>query len=260
MYLLLACWATQVASLRHLGYRAQNPHHVKSRGAMLFMSNQSRQTSAAVEVCSFSMGCFWAPQKTFSNMDGVLDTMVGYSGGSSANPTYASVCGGDGHIETVRVVFDPAVVSYAQLLDVFMQETKDFQTQGQYQSVVWARSEDQRMVAESRLLVPGVPRVSGDPGGLIRPAEAFYPAEDYHDGYLAKAGPRNILLAVSLLGTLGPLLPPLPQSLSASISQTVLLNVPSWLHVQSIPAACSVLYIAIFVLERALDKRKEPIL
>jgi peptide-methionine (S)-S-oxide reductase len=175
--------------------------------------------------------------------------MVGYTGGPNTTPTYASVCSGDGHIETVRLVFDPKLVTYEQLLNVFMQDEQPTLA-GQYQSVLWPRSESQRAAAESRL----GSLAEGDQRTLVsmRPAETFFPAEEYHDKYLAKQGPRNFLLAVSLLGTLWPQLP-----LSASDAQTIAALVPGWLA--KAPAACSIAYLAIFIVERALDRGKEPI-
>ena len=150
-----------------------------------------------LETAMFGLGCFWGAEKAFWLTPGVSTTAVGYAGGFTPNPTYEEVCSGrTGHAEAVRVVYDPARVSYQDLLKVFW-ETHD-PTQGmrqgndvgtQYRSVIYTRSEEQRQAAErSRDDYQRVLNLAGY-GSItteVVPAREFYFAEDYHQQYLHK--------------------------------------------------------------------------
>ncbi|HEX3771092.1 MAG TPA: peptide-methionine (S)-S-oxide reductase MsrA [Polyangiaceae bacterium] len=145
----------------------------------------------------FGMGCFWGAEKKFWQLPGVYSTQVGYAGGSTPNPTYREVCsGGTGHTEVVRVVFDPAKVSYEELLRVFwenhdptqgMRQGNDVGTQ--YRSAVLVEGSEQQAAAEaSRAAYQPVLEKEGY-GAItteIEPVRDFYYAEDYHQQYLAK--------------------------------------------------------------------------
>jgi peptide-methionine (S)-S-oxide reductase len=154
---------------------------------------------AGSEVGEFALGCFWGEEKTFWQVPGVWVTAVGYQGGYTPNPTYDEVCSGrTGHAESVRVVFDPAKVSYEQLLTVFweshdptqgMRQGNDVGTQ--YRSAIFARTDAQRQAAEAsrdafqaRLRAAGYGEIKTDIVGP--PAPEFYFAEDYHQQYLDK--------------------------------------------------------------------------
>jgi peptide-methionine (S)-S-oxide reductase len=145
----------------------------------------------------FGMGCFWGAERRFWQLPGVYTTAVGYQGGSTPNPTYDETCTGlTGHTEAVRVVYDPAVISYDELLRVFW-ETHD-PTQGfrqgndlgtQYRSALYWTSEEQRTAAEasriryqSALTAAGLGAITTD----LLAAPTFYYAEAYHQQYLAK--------------------------------------------------------------------------
>lgn len=148
-----------------------------------------------MEKAIFAAGCFWGVEETFRQIDGVTSTAVGYTGGSLPNPTYHDVCtDATGHAEAVLVEFDPAKVSYEQLLEVFW-STHDPTTlnrQGpdvgtQYRSAIFFHSPEQESAAkaskeraQSRLSRPIVTQ--------ILPALPFYRAEEYHQQYLAKRG------------------------------------------------------------------------
>ena len=149
------------------------------------------------EIAEFGMGCFWGAEKLFWQIPGVISTSVGYSGGSTPNPSYEEVCTGrTGHIETVRVVFDPKRVSYADLLKVFWEEHDPTQgyRQGadrgtQYRSAILTHSEGQRREAEAsrtafqeRLTAVG----KGEITTQVEPAGDFFFAEAYHQQYLDK--------------------------------------------------------------------------
>jgi peptide-methionine (S)-S-oxide reductase len=145
----------------------------------------------------FGLGCFWGAEKKFWSLPGVIVTAVGYAGGHTPNPTYEEVCSGrTGHNEAVLVVYDPARVSYADLLKVFF-ESHD-PTQGmrqgndvgtQYRSGIYYYSEEQRREAETaaRAYAQALQaRGFGPVTTEIVPAPEFYFAEDYHQQYLAK--------------------------------------------------------------------------
>lgn len=152
---------------------------------------------AQMEMALFAMGCFWGAEKVFWQTKGVHSTSVGYAAGLTPNPTYREVRSGlTGHAEVVRVVFDPAVVRYEDLLRVFwenhdptqgMRQGNDIGTQ--YRSGVYWFSEAQRHAAETSrnsyqlaLTEAGLGRITTE----ILPAPKFYYAEDYHQQYLAK--------------------------------------------------------------------------
>jgi peptide-methionine (S)-S-oxide reductase len=144
---------------------------------------------------TFGGGCFWGVEVAFRNVPGVVDTAVGYEGGTVANPTYEQVCRKDtGHAEVVQVEFDPDEVSYEELLDVFFElhDPTQLNRQGwdvgsQYRSVIFTHSPDQEEAAvaararvQEQLDRPVVT--------VIEPATDFWRAEEYHQQYLVKNG------------------------------------------------------------------------
>ena len=151
-----------------------------------------------LKTATFGMGCFWGAERKFWELrDGIWITAVGYAGGQTPNPTYEEVCSGrTGHNEVVRVVFDPAKVSYAQLLKVFwenhnptqgMQQGNDVGTQ--YRSGIYCETgDDLRDARESMRLYADAlaARRMGAITTEIVDAPAYYFAEDYHQQYLAK--------------------------------------------------------------------------
>jgi peptide-methionine (S)-S-oxide reductase len=152
---------------------------------------------AGLQQAVFGMGCFWGAERKFWQAAGVHSTAVGYAGGFTPNPTYEEVCSGlTGHTEVVLVVFDPAQVSYEDLLRIFWENHDPTQgmrqgndTGTQYRSAVYTYGEDQRRAAEAsrdayqeRLRAAGYGAVTTE----IREAPEFYYAEDYHQQYLAK--------------------------------------------------------------------------
>jgi len=150
-----------------------------------------------MEMAVFGMGCFWGAERKLWNVNGVYSTAVGYAGGHTPNPTYHEVCSGlTGHNEVVRVVFDPKVVSYAELLKVFwenhdptqgMRQGNDVGTQ--YRSAIYYTDAAQRRAAEaSREAYQKVLSAAryGTITTEILPAPEFYYAEEYHQQYLEK--------------------------------------------------------------------------
>ena len=149
------------------------------------------------EKATFAAGCFWGVEAAFRQVPGVLDAAVGYSGGGFPDPTYEDVCTGrTGHAESVDVEFDPARVSYDQLLDVFWENhdptTKDRQGPDvgtQYRSAIFFHNPAQEKAAlqsKSRLEASG--RYRRPIVTEITPAQQFWRAEDYHQRYLEKRG------------------------------------------------------------------------
>nr|VFK68738.1 MAG: peptide-methionine (S)-S-oxide reductase [Candidatus Kentron sp. UNK]VFK73690.1 MAG: peptide-methionine (S)-S-oxide reductase [Candidatus Kentron sp. UNK] len=150
-----------------------------------------------MRMAMFGLGCFWGAERKFWQIKGVFTTAVGYAGGFTPNPLYEEVCSGmTGHNEVVRVLFDPSVVDYRELLRVFW-ETHD-PTQGmrqgndvgtQYRSQICTYDDEQQTLAlASRSAYQKVLSAAGLPGITteIIPAPAFYYAESYHQQYLAR--------------------------------------------------------------------------
>ena len=145
----------------------------------------------------FGAGCFWGVEATFRKIKGVTDAAVGYAGGTTENPTYEDVCTDEtGHAEVVYLEFDPAEVSYRQLLDVFWsnhdpttrnRQGPDFGTQ--YRSVIFYYTPEQKTAAEeSKDELERSGRFRRPIVTQIEPAPQFYRAEEYHQRYLEKRG------------------------------------------------------------------------
>jgi peptide-methionine (S)-S-oxide reductase len=150
-----------------------------------------------MELAQFGLGCFWGAERKFWNTPGVWSTAVGYSGGTTPNPTYEEVCSGrTGHTEAVLVVYDPAQVSYDELLRVFweshdptqgMRQGNDVGTQ--YRSAVYTYTPAQREAYERSKATYQERLTAAGYGGItteLADAPPFYYAEDYHQQYLAK--------------------------------------------------------------------------
>src|SRR5215471_18229976 len=149
------------------------------------------------EIAEFALGCFWGAEKSFWQTKGVITTAVGYEGGFTPNPSYEEVCSGrTGHAEAVRVVFDPKVIGYPELLKVFweshdptqgMRQGNDLGTQ--YRSAIFYHSSEQKAAAEESLAAYQQQLNQAGYGQIttqIVPAGEFYYAEDYHQQYLDK--------------------------------------------------------------------------
>jgi len=145
----------------------------------------------------FGLGCFWGAERVFWQLPGVYSTAVGYVGGYTKNPTYEEVCSGmTGHTEVVRVIYDPAKISYENLLKVFWEAHDPTQgmrqgndTGTQYRSAIYVTDEEQREEAEESKRVYQARLAAAGRGGItteIREAPEFFYAEDYHQQYLGK--------------------------------------------------------------------------
>ena len=150
-----------------------------------------------MEKAIFGAGCFWHIQDRFKKVKGVSSTSVGYSGGKKDAPTYEQVCTGDtGHAEVVEVDFDPSVVTYSELLDVFWSchdpTTKDRQGPDighQYRSVIYYLDDRQKKLAEESMNdMSKSGRFRDSIVTEIYPIKEYYKAEDYHQDYFDKKG------------------------------------------------------------------------
>ena len=145
------------------------------------------------ETAYFAGGCFWCITPTFKEMDGVLDVISGYSGGSEANPSYEDVkTQKTGHRETIRIDFDPSKVSFQELIDIFLQGVDPFDPDGQfidrghsYTLAVYCLNEEQRRIAEAG--IRELETAAGRPAAIaVEPFKGFYRAEEEHQDYFRK--------------------------------------------------------------------------
>lgn len=151
-----------------------------------------------IERADFGGGCFWGVEETFRVKPGVVETMVGYEGGHVDNPTYEQVCTHTtGHAETVQVEFDPAKISYSQLLDIFFEnhDPTQFNRQGldigeNYRSVIFYHNQEQKKLALDKIKeLEKTHKFERPIVTQVVEAKHFWPAEEYHQQYLHK---RNL--------------------------------------------------------------------
>ncbi len=154
----------------------------------------STQPPAGKEIATLGGGCFWCLEAVFDGLQGVESVESGYTGGKVANPTYKQVCSGDtDHAEVVRVTFDPKVISFREILEVFfaIHDPTTLNRQGndagtQYRSAMFYHSSEQKAVAERLIAELTAEKVFGDPIVTeVAPAQTFYVAEGYHQEYFA---------------------------------------------------------------------------
>ena len=164
------------------------PARATPESAFTFSAPTEQSTATAI----FAGGCFWCMEKPFDELPGVMATTSGYIGGTIANPTYREVsAGGTGHLEAVRVTYDPNQVSYEDLLAVFWQNVDPLDSRGQfcdkgsqYHSAIFYQNDAQAAAAQiSKQTLATTQFDDQDIATDIRPAAAFYPAEDYHQNY-----------------------------------------------------------------------------
>ena len=150
-----------------------------------------------VNLATFGLGCFWGPEDTFRKMKGVVDTAVGYMGGTVINPTYEDVCSGTtGHVEVVQIKYDPDLISYNDLLTTFwsIHDPTQINRQGpdigrQYRSVIFYHSPEQKTQAEhTKQILEKGGKFDQSIATTIEPVQEFYRAEDYHQQYIKKTG------------------------------------------------------------------------
>jgi len=154
------------------------------------------------QFATFAGGCFWCMVSPFEEMDGIIKVISGYTGGRTKNPTYEEVCSDTtGHYEAVQITYDPSRFSYDKLLELYWQQIDPTDEGGQfhdrgssYRTAIFYYSEDQRIVAEaSKQALAESGRFDKPIVTPILPAEPFYPAEEYHQGYYKKNAFRYAL-------------------------------------------------------------------
>jgi peptide-methionine (S)-S-oxide reductase len=177
--------------------RDESPFPLADRHVVLDAPVRTDEVPEGHEVAIFGLGCFWGAEETYWQLPGVWSTSVGYAGGVTPHPSYDEVCSGrTGHTEAVRIVFDPSVVAYADLVKRFfevhdptqgMRQGNDVGTQ--YRSAIYATTPEQEATARELTEVYGAElkrRRLGEITTEIKPAPAYYYAEDVHQQYLAK--------------------------------------------------------------------------
>ena len=163
-------------------------------------SKNAVKASQKLDKATFASGCFWCIQPPFDRLKGVVSTVVGYTGGHKKDPTYEEVSSGTtGHSEAIEIVFDPAQVTYSELLDLFWRNvdptTRDRQfvdVGDQYRTAIYFHSEEQRIQAVASKETMERSGKFGDKPIVteIVPASTFYPAEEYHQKYYQKNSER----------------------------------------------------------------------
>lgn len=147
------------------------------------------------ELATFAGGCFWCMVEPFDERPGIIEVISGYTGGFLANPTYEQVCRGEtGHVEAVQITYDPDIMSYKDLLDMFWQLIDPTDPGGQfcdqgssYKTAIFYHTQDQKVAAEaSKEALAKSGRFSKPIATQILPAAEFWPAEDYHQGFYKK--------------------------------------------------------------------------
>jgi len=169
------------------------------------MTDARTNVPAGKEMATLAGGCFWCLEAVYDRMKGVESVESGYIGGKAPNPTYEAICTGrTGHAEAVQITFDPKVVSYRELLEVFFvtHDPTTLNRQGhdvgtQYRSAIFYHSPDQKAVAEDVIAALTKEKVFDDPIVTeVVPAAPFYVAEDYHQEYFARNPTQGYCVAV----------------------------------------------------------------
>jgi len=174
------------------------------KGSLILSCSQNKnevsQFPEKTETATFGAGCFWHVEDAFRHVEGVIDSTVGYTGGQTEYPTYKEVCTDrTGHAEVVQILYDPSLVSYSELLEVFwtIHDPTTLNRQGrdigkQYRSAIFYHNENQRTLAEASRSELEISKQFDKPIVTeITSASTFYPAEEYHQQYFEKMGIKS---------------------------------------------------------------------
>jgi methionine-S-sulfoxide reductase len=160
-----------------------------------------------LQTAIFAGGCFWCTEAAFEQLEGVTDVTSGYIGGSTDTANYRAVCNGNtGHAEAIRITFDPAQISFEQLLTVFFDahDPTQLNRQGadigtQYRSAIFFADDRQKQIAEAKIAALNAAKAFPRPiVTTLEPATAFFPAEDYHQDYARLNPEQPYIQAVSM--------------------------------------------------------------
>jgi peptide-methionine (S)-S-oxide reductase len=155
----------------------------------------AKQADHELAKATFSGGCFWCMEQPFDSLPGVIKTIPGYTGGNTKNPTYKEVSNGStGHVEAMQIIYEPSLISYQKLLEVFWHNIDPIDGNGQfcdkgnqYRAGIFYHNEEQKRLAEqSKTLLEKNKNLAGSIKTFITAATEFYPAEDYHQNYSRK--------------------------------------------------------------------------
>ena len=185
------------------------------------MTNPQPSATAGKELATLGGGCFWCLEAPYQQVRGVTSVVSGYAGGHVANPTYRQVCNGDtGHAEVVLVAFDPAVITFREILEIFfsIHDPTTLNRQGadtgtQYRSAIFYHSPEQKKVAENLIAELNAAGIWKAPiVTQVAPFDVFYPAEDYHQNYFRDNPQQPYCVAV-----VGPKVAKLRKSFAAKL-------------------------------------------
>lgn len=163
--------------------------------AQVSPAEESVMNNASLKKATFAGGCFWCMQPFFDRTNGVKETLVGYTGGKTLNPTYEEVSTGrTGHAESIQITYDPSEVSFEKLVDIYLRNidptalNRQFFDQGtQYRTIIFYSDDDQKKIAEEALKKLASSGKFDKPIVVeLKAASAFYPAEEYHQKYYLK--------------------------------------------------------------------------
>jgi peptide-methionine (S)-S-oxide reductase len=158
-----------------------------------------------LEIATFGGGCFWCTEAVFDEVTGVTDVVSGYTGGQLDDPSYDDICAGTtGHAEVIRVTFDAAIISYAEVLEIFFatHDPTTLNRQGadrgtQYRSAIFVHSPEQRLIAEQTIATLNAEKIWGSPIVTeVSDVSTFYPAEDYHQEFFKRNPNQGYCMAV----------------------------------------------------------------
>ncbi|MEJ2126895.1 MAG: peptide-methionine (S)-S-oxide reductase MsrA [Candidatus Bathyarchaeota archaeon] len=191
--ILIGLLASFVFSFSIVSAMAGSIDNIEASATMEILESETE------DVATFAGGCFWCSEANFEAVEGVVEAVSGYTGGYVKNPTYQIVCSGSsGHYEAVQVFYDPEIISYSELMDIYWGHINPTDTFGQfadrgsqYRTAIFYHNEEQKIIAEeSKKQLEESGKFDEPIATQILPLTVFYPAEDYHQDYYKKQSER----------------------------------------------------------------------